>query len=108
MLEKKAQDVVILNIGEKSSFADFFVIASAQSERQVRAIGASVAEGLKKQGVRPIGHEGENLAQWVLVDYGSVVAHIFHEGSRFFYDLEGLWSDVPREAVGEAGAAAVP
>jgi len=105
MLEKKAEEVVILYIGEKSSFADYFVIASGQSERQVRAIAASVEDSLKKQGVRPIGHEGEGLSQWMLVDYGGVIAHVFHAGARLFYDLEGLWHDVPREAVVEERAA---
>ena len=105
MLEKKAEDVIILNIGEKSSFADYFVIGSAQSERQVRAIARSVEEALKKQGERPIGFEGDGLAQWVLVDYGNVIAHIFHESARFYYNLEELWAGVPRESLEERPAA---
>jgi len=101
-MEKKGDDVVILNIGTKTSFADYFVIASAGSERQVKAIAGHVEEALKERGVRPLGHEGSAGSSWVLVDYGSVVAHIFHTNARHYYDLDGLWFDVPRVAMGDA------
>jgi ribosome-associated protein len=102
VMEKKGDDVVILNIGTKTSFADYFVIASAGSDRQVKAIAGHIAESLKEQGVRPLGYEGSAGSSWVLVDFGSVVAHIFHESARHYYDLDGLWFDVPRIAMKDA------
>ncbi|MBN2359561.1 MAG: ribosome silencing factor [Deltaproteobacteria bacterium] len=103
VMEKKGDDVVILNIGTKTSFADYFVIASAGSERQVKAIAGHIEESLKKEhGLRPLGLEGSAGSSWVLVDYGSVVAHIFHASARHYYDLDGLWFDAPRVAMGEA------
>lgn len=105
-LSKKAEDVVILHIGKLSSFTDYFVIASGSSERQVRAIATAIEETLKEKGTRPIGMEGAVGSQWVLVDYGNVVAHVFHESARMFYDLEGLWAKAARVRLEEARAAA--
>lgn len=94
-LEKMAEKVVILNIAKLSSIADYLLICSAQSERQVHAIAAAVEDGLKKKGVRPIGTEGAREGRWALVDYGDVIAHVFFEPVREFYDLEGLWAEAP-------------
>jgi ribosome-associated protein len=99
VLDKKALDVTILDVRGMTSYADYFVIASGESERQVVAMADSVEEKLKEQQLRPIGTEGQDTGHWVLLDYGEVVAHLFHTEQRQFYDLEGLWADAPREAV---------
>ncbi|MBI1945310.1 MAG: ribosome silencing factor [Deltaproteobacteria bacterium] len=101
-LSKKAEDVVILHVTDMTSYADFFVLASAPSERQVQAIARHVAEELKKCGRAPLGTEGLEQGHWVLVDYGAVVLHVFLGNARHYYDLEGFWSDAPRVDVDEA------
>jgi ribosome-associated protein len=98
--DKKALDVVVLDVRGKTSYADYFVIASGESERQVAAMADHVTEEVKKSGQQAIGTEGQATGQWVLIDYGEVVAHLFFTEVRAFYDLEGLWADAPREKVG--------
>jgi ribosome-associated protein len=98
-LDIKADDVVILDVRGKTSYADYFVIASGDSERQVTAMAEHVETELRNESVRPLGTEGEERGQWVLLDFGEVVAHLFCNEVRTFYDLEGLWTDVPRERV---------
>ncbi len=98
-LDKKANDVVILDVRGKTSYADYFVIASGDSERQVTAMAEHVETELRNQGVRPLGTEGGERGQWVLLDFGEVVTHLFYNEVRTFYDLEGLWTDVPHERV---------
>ncbi len=95
-LEKKAKDLVILSVKEISAFADYFIICSGTSDRQVRAIAAAIQENLKTAGILPLGVEGEAGGQWVLMDYDDVVIHIFLDPVRAFYDLERLWSEAPR------------
>jgi ribosome-associated protein len=95
-LEKKAKDLVILNVREISAFADYFIICSGTSDRQVRAIAAAIQENLKTADILPLGVEGEAAGQWVLVDYDDVIIHIFLDPVRTFYDLERLWSEAPR------------
>jgi len=100
-LDKKARNLVIIAVKDVSSFADYFIICSGSSDRQVQAITASVQEQMKKNGFLPIGIEGENNAKWVLMDYGDVIVHIFYEPVREFYDIEKLWADAPRMEVAE-------
>ena len=95
-LEKKAKELVILNVKEISAFADYFIICSGTSDRQVRAIAAAIQENLKTAEILPLGIEGEAAGQWVLMDYDDVIIHIFLEPVRSFYDLERLWSEAPR------------
>ncbi len=95
-LEKKAKDLVILNVREISAFADYFIICSGTSDRQVRAIAAAIQENLKTADILPLGVEGEAAGQWVLMDYDDVIIHIFLAPVRTFYDLERLWSEAPR------------
>ncbi len=95
-LDKKAENVLILDVRGLTSYADFFVIASGTSDRQVQAIADSIEETLKKDGERPIGVEGQQNGHWVLIDYGDVVCHVMYEDARVLYDLEGLWADAPR------------
>ena len=93
-LDKKAFNVRILDVRKISSLTDFLVLASGSSDRQVKAAAESVHLGLKKDyDTMPIGIEGINEGRWVLIDYGDVMVHVFHEPVRLFYDLDGLWCD---------------
>jgi ribosome-associated protein len=95
--EKKAEKVVVLDVKESCSFADTFLICSGRSNRQVQAIGFHVEECMKRdRGESVVGSEGYAQGHWVLLDYGDVIVHVFYEPTREFYDLEGLWSHVPR------------
>jgi ribosome-associated protein len=96
VLGKKAVHVVALDVRELTSIADFFVICSGRSTRQVNAIADHVERELRKQKIKPLSVEGAAEGQWVLIDYGYVIIHVFYESARQFYDLEGLWSDAPR------------
>ena len=100
-LEKKANNIVVMNVRELSAFTDYFVICSGASDRQVQAIAAAIRENMKKKGLLPLGVEGENHGQWVLMDYEDVVVHIFYEPVREFYEIERLWSEAPAMKVGE-------
>ena len=99
VLDKKGLEVLILDVRGKTSYADYFVIASGESERQVSATAEHVETQLGEGGIRPLGVEGYETGHWVLLDYGEVVVHLFHTEVRAFYDLEGLWTDVPHERV---------
>lgn len=95
-LEKQAADVVILNVGDLTTIADFFVICSGDSQRQVTAISECIDEALAREGVEPFHVEGLDHALWVLMDYRSLIVHIFKPEVRQFYDLERLWGDAPK------------
>jgi len=103
-LEYKAQNVLLLDVGGFSSFADFFVICSGRSSRQVQSIAENLETTLKREGLKPLGVEGSREGQWVLMDYGDVILHIFYEPVRLFYDLESLWAEAKRIQVGEDAA----
>ncbi|MBS1810799.1 MAG: ribosome silencing factor [Acidobacteria bacterium] len=94
--DKKAIDLVVLKLVEITSFADYFVICSGTSTRQVQAIADEIEDRLKQVKVRPLNIEGYNNAEWVLMDYGSMIVHVFSENSRRFYDLERLWRDAEK------------
>ena len=91
--DKKASDIVLLDVHALTSLADYFVICSGGSERQLGAIADGIAEGLKADGILPLGREGGAGAHWVLLDFGAVVVHVFAPPERDFYQLEKLWSD---------------
>jgi ribosome-associated protein len=93
---RKGLDVVALDVRNICSFADYFVIASGASKRQVLALAGYVEEALALAGVKPLGQEGIQEGVWVLLDYNDVVIHLFIESLREFYNLEGLWAEVPR------------
>ena len=95
-LEKKAFDLVLLDVQNVSSLAAYFLLCSGRSDRQVQAIARSIEEDLKKMGIRPLGIEGFERGKWILMDYDDVVVHVFLDPIRKFYDLEGLWLDAPR------------
>lgn len=91
--EKKAIDLVVLDLREIASFTDHFVITSGNNERQVQAIADGVVENLKKAGSPVARVEGYKTAEWILLDYGDFVVHVFAEKARKFYDLERLWRE---------------
>jgi len=96
VLGKKAMNLVVLDVNELTSIADNFIICSGRSNRQVMAIAEHIRMDLKKQGINPLNIEGIKDGQWVLMDYGHVIIHVFYESVRSFYDLEGLWVDADR------------
>src|SRR5262249_3612516 len=93
--DRKALDLRVLNLSGVSDFTDYFLIASGSSERQVQAIADAIPERLRAEGVRPLRVEGYNRGQWVLLDYGDLVVHVFEAQTRSFYSLERLWADAP-------------
>lgn len=94
--DKKALDLLVLDLQEVANFTDYFILASGANTRQVQAIADEVVERLKKQGTRAARVEGYNTAEWVLVDYGDFILHVFEDKARKFYDLERLWRDAKR------------
>jgi ribosome-associated protein len=98
-LDKKAEDVLVIDVRGLTSYADYFVLMTADSDRQAGAIADAVDEKLKAEGAEKVGVEGYETGRWILVDYGDVVAHVFNRETRGFYDLEGLWADAPRFTV---------
>ena len=95
--DKKAANMVALDLRPVASFTEFFVICSASNQRQVQAIADEISEQLKKQLKQsPVRIEGYNAAEWVLMDYGDFVSHIFDKEAREFYDLERLWRDATK------------
>ncbi len=103
----KAQNVVIVDLRSRSTYADFLVIASGTSDRHVQSVAESVEVTLKKEQVSIVGAEGAREGQWALIDLGAVVVHVFHQFTRDLYDLESLYDQAPRTRVSsEASAAA--
>lgn len=93
--DKQAADIVLLDVGEQTSIASYFVIATIDNERQAKAIEDEVLQQLRmEQNIRPLGMEGveENSGGWVLLDYGDVIVHLFTEEKRDYYNLEELWN----------------
>lgn len=95
-LEKKAVGLEILDVAGKVDYADFLVLMTGRSDRQVSALTQGIEEALKKKNRRPLSVEGMPHANWVLMDYGDVVVHVFQDQARGLYDLEGLWMDARR------------
>ena len=94
--DKKALDLLVLDLREVANFTDYFIITSGSNTRQVQAIADEVVEQLKKQGTRAARVEGYQTAEWVLVDYGDFILHVFEHKARQFYDLERLWREAKR------------
>jgi ribosome-associated protein len=95
LLDKKAEKLVVLNLQGLTTIADYFVLATAGSNRQAQALADAVETALKAEGRRPLSVEGYHSAAWILIDYGDVVFHVFHDEARRFYGLERLWGDAP-------------
>ena len=96
--DKKASDIVLLRTAEITTMADYFVIASGRSETQVQALSKAIVDELREEGIKPIGVEGRSSARWVLLDYGSVIVHLFAPEEREYYGLERLWSEATQVA----------
>jgi ribosome-associated protein len=94
--EKKALDLVVMDLREVATFTDYFVIVSGTNQRQVQAISDDVFERLKKAGTPAARVEGRQTAEWILLDYGDFIVHVFDDKARKFYDLERLWRDAKR------------
>jgi len=93
---KKGEDIIVLFLSEISSFTDFFIIMHGNSSRQNFAIYENIAMELKKKNVTPLSIEGKKNSEWILMDYGSFIIHIFSEKAREYYSLEKLWGDAPK------------
>ena len=112
-LDKKALDVVVLDLRHTPAFTDYFLVCSGQNQRQVHAIADAIEEALKASKVRPSHIEGYGRGEWVLMDYFSFIVHIFTPQNRAFYSLERLWGDAEKieisdEPHADAGAAGRP
>ena len=95
-LDKNAENITVLDLRELSAFTDYFVICSAMSDRQVKAITDSISQFMKAQGEPALSVEGYSEGRWVLMDFGHVIIHIFLDALRDYYSLESLWSNAPR------------
>lgn len=100
-LDKKAEDVVVLDLRKGSAFTDYFVLASGASQRQIVAIADSVQEAMRAEDLRPKQVEGYPRQEWILLDYSGFVVHILTPRTRMFYDLERLWGGAARQEVKE-------
>lgn len=106
--DKKAAALTVLWLEGLGAFAEYFVICSAESARQIEAIGEEVEQRLREQGQRLPHREGRAGTEWLLLDYGSFVVHVFSEKARGFYDIERLWRSAKRLDIAEAGRKAAP
>lgn len=97
--ERKAHGGVVLTVTGLCSYADFILILSAESDRQVQAISERIDQAMRDHEWRPLGTEGVGQGGWALLDYGDLVVHVFRDDLRDFYDLEGLWVDAPRAEI---------
>lgn len=98
--DKKARDVVVLDIRDRTTVADYFVVCEGDTDRQVRAIVDSITEACARSGVRPLRTAGVDDASWACLDLDSVIVHVFLPGERTFYDLESLWGAPARQSAG--------
>ena len=96
---KKAKDVVALDVQNLTSYTDYLIVASGTSTRQASSIAENIKIELSKVGIKPLSIEGLKEGQWVLLDYGNVIIHIFIEETRLFYDIEGLWADAKKLSI---------
>ena len=108
MLDKKALEVLVLHVAPLTSVADYLILGSAESDRQTRAIADHIQGLLVRAGEKPLSVEGTTSGQWVLLDFGDVVAHIFRQDVRSHYALERLWSDAKQVAIPDEAAVPPP
>jgi len=99
ILERKAEDPVLFEVGKLTSMTDYFLVVSGQSSRQVQSLYQHLLKGMKKAGFKIRGVEGEQQGHWILMDYGDVIVHIFYQPFRELYDLESLWIEAPRVSI---------
>ncbi|MBC7794888.1 MAG: ribosome silencing factor [Clostridia bacterium] len=103
-IDIKAENVVIIDLRDKQSYADFLVVASGTSDRHVQSIAETVEMRMKHEGVAIVGAEGARECQWALIDMGGIVVHVFHQFARDVYDLESLWMKAPRTRLNTDGS----
>ena len=103
-LDRKACDLVVLEVREHTSIADYFIVCSGRSDRQVQSIAQGLEEDGGDEGFKPFAVEGTQRGHWVLIDFSDVIVHIFYEPVRQFYDLDGLWGHAPRAKLPDAYA----
>ncbi len=100
--EKKAEDVLVLEVGDLTSIADYFIFASGESERQVRGLAAFIEKEMtQRYDIHPV-IEGKETANWILLDYGDIIVHIFRSDIRQYYALEKMWADAPQITIPES------
>jgi ribosome-associated protein len=100
-LTKKACDLVVLDVHEHTSIADYFIVCSGRSDRQVQSIAQGIEENAAEEGLRPYAVEGAQRGHWALIDFSDVIVHVFYEPVREFYDLDGLWGQAPKAKLPE-------
>lgn len=103
-VEKKAWDPVVIDVRDQTSIADYFVICEGETDRQVRAIANGMVEAAKAKEMRPLAVDGYEDATWILLDFDSVLAHVFLPGERSYYDLESLWAPAAKRRKRAAAA----
>jgi ribosome-associated protein len=101
-LDKKACDLVVLDVREHTSIADYFIVCSGRSDRQVQSVAQGLEENAAEEGIKPFAIEGTQRGHWVLMDFSDVIVHVFYQPVREFYDLDGLWGHAPRARLPEA------
>jgi ribosome-associated protein len=101
-LDKKACDLVVLDVREQTSIADYFILCTGRSDRQVQSIAQGLEEGAAETGFKPFALEGVSRGHWVLIDFSDVIVHVFYEPVRQFYDLDGLWGHAPKANLPES------
>lgn len=101
-LDKKAEDVLVLEVGGLTSIADFFIFASGDSERQVRGLTAIIEKSMSTQYQAQAEIEGKDTATWILLDYGDIIVHVFRSDIRQYYALEKMWADAPQISIPES------
>jgi ribosome-associated protein len=100
--DKKASDILVLDVSQLVVITEFFVIVSGSNDRQVKTIAQEIEHRLKETGLRARSREGEREGEWVLLDFGDLVVHVFQPAAREFYRIEHLWDDAPRIALPES------
>jgi ribosome-associated protein len=103
--DKKAWDPVVLDVRDKTTIADYFVVCEGETDRQVKAIADAMVDAAKEKSLRPLAVDGYADATWILLDFDSVLAHVFLPGERSYYDLESLWAPVAKRRGGARKAA---
>ena len=100
-LDKKACDLVVLDVHAHTSIADYFIVCSGRSDRQVQSIAQGIEENAAEEGFKPFAAEGTQRGHWALIDFSDVIVHVFYEPVREFYDLDGLWGHAPKAKLPE-------
>jgi ribosome-associated protein len=101
-LDKKARDVVMLELSGLTDIADYFIVATGTSERHVKTVAEGIELGMKEKGIKVVSMEGYNDGRWIIIDYGDLIVHVFLESLRELYDLDNLWLEAKRQVLADA------